>query len=375
MQPTSPAAPQSRVRIIDGLRGVAALMVVAGHVCGFSQAPSAALAFFRNHVSSWGFLGVPIFFVISGFVIANSLRDAKITPLFCAQYALRRSIRLDPPCWFAIVASCAFGYWAGWPTDGGVGAAPTVKLVLAHLFYLQGLLYCPNLSPVLWTLCLELQFYATYLLLLGLAQRLKISVFWPVFALGFLSLCFSVSGGYSKQYLPLIIDAHRSLLPMFSMFAIGIVLWLHHARLIPLLLCALWIGFVCLRMKLWFQYYMFGALIAGFIIFVGLRRKLVVIENPLVLFLGRISYSLYLIHYPVAQTLIALANKFTGRHVENGLPFCLFAIGLSILAAWGMNVLIEQPALRLSKRVAPRREREKESPVPVAPQPALESPA
>ena len=152
-----------------------------------------------------------------------------------------------------------YGYWAGWPTDGGVGSPPTVKLVLAHLFYLQGLLYCPNLSPVLWTLCLELQFYATYLLLLGLAQRLKISVFWPVFALGFLSLCFSVSGGYSKQYLPLIIDAHRSLLPMFSMFAIGIVLWLHHARLIPLLLCTLWIGFVCLRMKLWFQYYMFGA--------------------------------------------------------------------------------------------------------------------
>ena len=375
MQPTSLAAPQSRVRLIDGLRGVAALMVVAGHICGFSQEPSTALKFAQRYVTSWGFLGVPVFFVISGFVIANSLRDSKVTPLFCAQYALRRSIRLDPPCWFAMIASCAFGYWAGWPSDGGVGTAPTFKLVLAHLFYVQGLFYCPNLSPVLWTLCLELQFYATYLLLLGIAQRLKISVFWPVFALGYLSLCFSVSGGYSKQYLPLIADAHRSLLPMFSMFAIGIVLWLHYVKLIPFLLLALWIGFVCLRLKLWFQYYTFGALIAGLIIFVGLRRKLVVIENPLVLFLGKISYSLYLIHYPVAQTLIVLGGKATGRHVEDGLPFCLMAIGISILAAWGMNVLIEQPALRLSKRVAPRRQREAEPPVPVAVETALEMPA
>ena len=49
-----------------------------------------------------GFVGVDIFFVLSGFVIAYSVREARITPRFLGRFALRRSIRLDPPYWITI---------------------------------------------------------------------------------------------------------------------------------------------------------------------------------------------------------------------------------------------------------------------------------
>jgi peptidoglycan/LPS O-acetylase OafA/YrhL len=119
---------------------------------------------------------------------------------------------------------------------------------------------------------------------------------------------------------------------------------------------------------------MYGAFAAGFIIFVGLRWKLVVIENRFILFLGRISYSLYLIHYNVSEAFLILAKKATGNSVEDSLPWCLAAVGVSILAAWAMNVAIEQPALRWSKRLAPRRDREKQAPVPATLEDAVELP-
>ena len=314
-------------------------------------------------------MGLPAFFVISGFGIANSLLDAKITPKYCGLFALRRSIRIDPPSWFGLLVAVGFGYWFGFISPAH-GAPPTFKLVLANLFYLQGLLHYPNLSFVQWTLCLEVQFYVCYLLLLGLAQRLSISVYWPVLALGCFSLFFPARGGYWEQTRFVLFDPYRSVLPIFSMFALGIVLLLHHAKLIPSYLCAFWLGIVCLRVLFWPEPWMLAALAVALIILVGLRWKLVLFENPVALFLGSISYSWYLIHVYVAHGFINLAGKEQGHFVFGSLWSYLWwylaALGLSILAAWGMSVLIEQPMLRLSKKVVLPRGGQKQAPVPVA---------
>ena len=56
-----------------------------------------------------GDLGVEVFFVLSGFVIAHQ-RGRPITPAFAGRFALRRAIRLDPPYYFTILVSVAL--WA-----------------------------------------------------------------------------------------------------------------------------------------------------------------------------------------------------------------------------------------------------------------------
>ena len=50
-----------------------------------------------------GWFGVDIFFVISGLVIAHSVGNSVITPRYFANFALRRSIRIDPPYWVALI--------------------------------------------------------------------------------------------------------------------------------------------------------------------------------------------------------------------------------------------------------------------------------
>jgi hypothetical protein len=93
---------EGRSTFIDALRGIAAFSVACYHITRWSygslQEP--ASDFIPSILQVWfdhGWVGVQVFFVISGFVIAYSVRNARITPGYLANYVLRRSIRLDPP--------------------------------------------------------------------------------------------------------------------------------------------------------------------------------------------------------------------------------------------------------------------------------------
>ena len=90
------AARAKRLLFIDGLRGLAALAVVGYHFAGNLRDP---LAQWFSPTISWilfhGYLGVPVFFVISGYVITMTVGSGLVGLSFIARFALRRSIRLD----------------------------------------------------------------------------------------------------------------------------------------------------------------------------------------------------------------------------------------------------------------------------------------
>ncbi len=103
---------QARVRFdgrstyIDALRGIAAFSVACYHINRYGPLWEPASRFIPGLFQFWfdlGWMGVQVFFVISGFVIAYSVRNARVTPGYLANYALRRSIRLDPPYWTTIL--------------------------------------------------------------------------------------------------------------------------------------------------------------------------------------------------------------------------------------------------------------------------------
>src|SRR5689334_15625966 len=94
-------AASGRFLFVDALRGFAALGVVifhfteADHIPLLASALPAWVVLILNH----GNLGVPVFFVLSGFVIAHSVHSERVTMPFAAKFMLRRSLRLDPPYW------------------------------------------------------------------------------------------------------------------------------------------------------------------------------------------------------------------------------------------------------------------------------------
>ena len=344
-----------RFTYIDALRGLAACYVLVYHFAGVLThdfAPGSLpqpLYFILSH----GWLGVEVFFVLSGFVISYSLRDAEVTPLYLGKFALRRSLRLDPPYWLTILVTYFVMLWLSGPLGTGESLSET-GLLVANLLYANRILGCPAVVAVGWTLCLEIQLYLTYILLLGLMQWLaarrcadslaRALVFIPVVVLSLL-IAYGVLPapwrGLCCEY--------------WYMFFLGVLASWVTLRQISgwwFFLALLTLGIaVCLR---WDVRAVAASVTALSIVLVGKMGRLSsFLDWPVLQHLGRISYSLYLVHTVVGWPLIAFCLRQLGGEPTLAQSIMLFlaATATSLIVAELLYYLVERPTLAMSKRV------------------------
>ncbi|WP_395328205.1 acyltransferase [Novosphingobium sp. BL-8H] len=157
--------------MLDGLRGVAALLVVIQHALEKAW-PGAWLL----HSCNLGRVGVLLFFLISGYVLPYSLRGER--PL--KRFGISRVFRLLPALWLAIALELLLKGWQNPAT------------VLANMLMIAGPLGLQALSGVYWTLTIELllYLYCAALTFAGLLHRPHVSA---IFGLS-LGLCALVTG-------------------------------------------------------------------------------------------------------------------------------------------------------------------------------------
>ena len=170
--------PTLRLRSIDALRGAAALGVVLYHSVdrstavvpvGWTRYPELALQF----VSSFGYIGVFLFFVISGFCIhlqwARAKANGEKPNIAFGSFWKRRFRRLYPP--YIITLAIFFGLTAA--TAGIDVSRFFIYDVGMHLFMLHNLdpKTCYSINGVFWTLAIEEQLYLAYFFLLFLRAR------------------------------------------------------------------------------------------------------------------------------------------------------------------------------------------------------------
>ncbi|MGX4694516.1 acyltransferase family protein [Streptomyces sp. JNUCC 63] len=167
-----------RLYAIDAIRLIAALMVAVHHYAGTRRVdqpgnliwdrPVSEIMPTVFHFATYGWIGVEIFFVISGFVICMSCWGR--TP---RQFFVSRVIRLYPAYWFAIVFTTAV--LVALP---GVWERLRPREILLNFTMLQSGSGVPNVDGVYWTLWAELRFYLLFLLVVvtGLTYR-KVVVF------------------------------------------------------------------------------------------------------------------------------------------------------------------------------------------------------
>ncbi|MEB3198554.1 MAG: acyltransferase [Candidatus Sericytochromatia bacterium] len=165
---TAPPA-TDHLDVLDGLRGVAILWVLAFHVWQLSWLPQqltiAGWTCQFTHLTETGFSGVELFFFISGFCLlwpfVRALRQGTPAPSW-RHYASRRAIKILPSYWLSIVLMLLIARPA-WLSD----PAQALWNLTAHAFFFQ------NISPqaetavngVLWSLGVEVQFYLIFPLL------------------------------------------------------------------------------------------------------------------------------------------------------------------------------------------------------------------
>ena len=164
-----------RLAFADGLRGIAALWVVlfhmseGGHIDSFKALLPQALALV---IFDHGDLGVAIFFVLSGFVMAFTVKNAKVDSEFATKFILRRLTRLTPPYYFAIAVAVLVGI-VKTHVLGAANINISPAVILANMVYLQGIFSMPYINIVFWTLCIEVQFYIAFAILFLLGDSFK----------------------------------------------------------------------------------------------------------------------------------------------------------------------------------------------------------
>ncbi|MEU5911908.1 acyltransferase family protein [Micromonospora sp. NPDC047527] len=154
MKSPSGVAP-SRLYVLDGLRLVAALFVVGFHLTVFGDAwggPDGASLPTLSLYTQFGWLGVYLFFLISGFVICMSAEGRGL-----GQFAAARIIRLYPAYWFGVLATTAV--LTLWPV---VRQPQRPGDVLTNLTMFNDLMGVDAVDSVYWTLAHELRFYLLF---------------------------------------------------------------------------------------------------------------------------------------------------------------------------------------------------------------------
>lgn len=316
--------------MLNHLRGFAALAVCFYHfTCGNSTfLPAADVV---RQVCSFGNLGVPVFFVISGFVLPYSLFARSFDWHHTKSFLIRRLKRIEPPYLACIlIVVCLNELAARVPGYAGYPPKLSAESLLAHLAYLNAVLDLGWVNPVFWTLAIEFQFY------------LAIAVAFPFLAsprartrLLSLSLFLSLS---------IFHGGNHSLLPYWApLFALGIATFqlvaghLTKPQYLLVTCMVLAAGLAVMSPDKVLAGVMTAAVIAAF----GSREPSSLFR-PFAM-AGTISYSLYLLHVPVGSRLINLAVRLPDAPVYRYLAVCC-ALATSILCAAIFWRLIERPS-------------------------------
>ena len=344
--------------IADGLRGIAAMLVVVYHM-HINAEPmfrGAEPAWLVSLIGSFGAAGVNMFFVLSGFVIALSLRSAALSWRYAGLFALRRSIRLDPPYWFAIVMSLAMAKISAvlFTELAGRGQVDGGQL-LAHLFYLQNILGFGDISAVFWTLCIEVQFYLFFVGAMTLVSKLTGARGSGTTAVAVAAVVSCVSCiSLLMQLLQLKFPIEGFFLRYWHMFALGaITCWYRYGDLSHRWLWGAVAGEALLVATQVSLPHLTPLIAAGALASSAAGPALAWLTREPWQYFGRISYSVYLTHGVIGWSTISVLKRIFGTSggVLQGVLFMAIGVASSVLAAEILYRLLERPAIRFSKRV------------------------
>lgn len=347
-----------RIVLLDGLRGIASLSVVVLHLFG---EPLAKVAPALAAVTHRGFLGVYVFFVVSGFAVAHALSGTRVTAASTGRFLLRRVCRLDPPYWASMIVVTLIAYASRRFLHKPEVAIDGWRVWLANIFYVQYILNVPSLCDVYWTLAYEIQFYLLLVLLLAGKQRLEArlgetAAFVVTFSVPLLYSILvlrhaapSFSGSCMVAWRPFFagVLAQRLVTKQdWRTFFVGlaiIVLSTSRSEVLtdvissPFEITATVVG------------------TAGLIALGHARGRLDVwLSGPVVQYLGRISYSLYLTHWMVGARFSNLLNRFLHASGLTTVLTALVGFALALAFAHAFWWAIERPSLALSRKLGAR---------------------
>jgi len=318
-------APSQRIGVINALRAFAAIFVAWGHfVAGQGK--------YLGLSGKYGYLGVHIFFVISGFVIPWSLYRSQYVLRDYPRFLLKRNLRLYPPYLASIAVTILATNFVLVPVFHVPRLTVTARDLLVHFAYLNDLSHVPWINVVYWTLAIEFQWYLLIGLMLPLlASRSKVARFT---ATAVMMVAYFMVGH------------DRLVFHSFPIFLVGVFVFQYRARLIGL---GEMLGLIAVMVLAMLG--PIGWIVAAVSATTGMLIAFSSFHSSGMDRVGDISYSLYLLHLPIGVSVIACLSHW--------LPYSSSYIGVldvvglaaSGLAAHTMYLAIEKPSQDMSSGI------------------------
>lgn len=315
---------------IDTWRGIAALMVCVYHFSLYQN--NFGMLFPPGHwiqeVGKHGYLGVYVFFVISGFVIPLAMHKGAYQYSKFLRFISKRSLRIEPPYLATIFLTLAMSYCFAklW----GLDFAIDIKQLFANAFYLVPFIEGTEwYNIIFWTLAIEFQFY----LLCALIFPLWVYGSRWIRHLSFIAFLLSA----------IWVTDNRFVLFYSALFGFGTALFLFRS------------GFIN-RFEL-----LLYALLCGGLLYTGNTHEIMLTACIAFLLLclpdfnfglgtrlGKISYSLYLTHGLSGS--IFLMFTYKGIYEFSELLF-IGALLISVVFALVFNLIVEKPSQKVSQKI------------------------
>jgi peptidoglycan/LPS O-acetylase OafA/YrhL len=323
----------ARIQVLDSFRAIAILSVIAFHILYLGERTTRSVIINvgepLSNVFSYGWLGVEFFFIISGFVIFMTVQSAATAQ----DFAMRRFARIWPGYMVSAiliyVAIYAMNYVPYERSGYDFLVAPAMWAPALKAHYISG---------VYWSLIVEIRFYLTIAILYyGLGAR-RFRVAWLIFSL------LAMASHYISE--PIAIHVFSATyLPFFTMGIVFYRLWrrdwdrLDWALLLVALasLPLLWsdrdVATIAIMLAMPVLFWLFA------------RDKLNILAVEPLLFLGRISYSLYLVHFELSLAIIWQLQK---RGIPTSFAVIVALATITALATV-LTLFVEEPAKRILK--------------------------
>jgi peptidoglycan/LPS O-acetylase OafA/YrhL len=328
----------SRYQELDSLRGIAAFGVMLFHYSfdyyNYNRLPNNVNT--GHFAFKYGYLGVHLFFMISGFVIFMTLEKTKTIK----DFIVSRFSRLFPTYWVAISVTLILTWIIAAPFHIG---AYTFSQILVNYTMLQSFFRIQHIDISYWTLAVELKFY----ILLGLVFQFKWlkNIFWIclvwLFASAFVAV---VKFPFVEAFKFLFILSHAPL------FIAGI--GFYTLKIAPdkqqvlkshiLILASLAVEMLILYQIRYISVVYYCVFMFFVVFYLFVYGKLKFLQNRILLFLGAISYPFYLLHQNIGFAIIYRLKMV----IDNDLFYIPVTITIVIFLAWLISKYVEKPALK-----------------------------
>jgi len=321
--PTTPPRRPPEYATINLLKAISAQLIVLHHLAFYGPMADHTRQAFPDLID-WlaqdARIAVQVFLVIGGFLAAKSLSPQALSgPSNPWTTILRRYTKLAPPFFVAILLAVAASWLASfWMTHDAISASPSGGQLLAHAFLLQDVLAYDALSAGAWYVAIDLQLYAMFSILLWTCSRASVEPM-PAYLIPALT---AIAAGASLLYFNLDADWDVWAPYFLGSYGLGALAWWasdpkRRPRSTAVLLLLMAVPALLALTVDFRSRIALALLIACALVAFGRMQSASTVPGQwrLVSVAGNISFSVFLVHFPVCLIVNAAFTRFAPQDV------------------------------------------------------------